>query len=184
MTFIEEIFQTNQKKSDTMAATITPKILQLRKESIRRSMMVEDEGHRREYFARIADMDFCDDSMACSLNASWFTLESTYRPVVWIMQCCDMSSLSELSSLVSRMVRAVVVMGGDAASVQEVFADVKVVGVDDMEHAVAKAVEMAEPNDVVLLSPSCAPTYPYSSAAARGDHFKEIVRRLTDGIHS
>lgn len=185
MTFIEEIIQTNQKKSETMAATITPKILQLRKESIRRSMMVEDEGHRREYFARVADVDFCDDSMACTLNASWFTLESAYRPVVWIMQCGEsLSELSELTSLVSRTVRAVVVMGGDVDSVKEIFADVSVASADDMEGAVAVAMEMAKPNDVVMLSPSCSPSYPYSGVADRGDHFKSIVRRLTDGVHS
>ena len=53
-----------------------------------------------------------------------------------------------------------------------------------MAEAVAIAAELAEPGDVVLLSPACASFdwYPDGGYPARGDDFKRLVRacRIAD----
>jgi UDP-N-acetylmuramoylalanine--D-glutamate ligase len=53
------------------------------------------------------------------------------------------------------------------------------IGVDDrdgdLERAVAHARSLAQPGDVVLLSPACASYDQYPDFEARGDHFRRIV---------
>ena len=49
-----------------------------------------------------------------------------------------------------------------------------------MAGAVAAAAEMAEPGDVVLLSPGCASFDWYGSYAERGDVFASCVRARAD----
>ncbi|MBQ3520763.1 MAG: UDP-N-acetylmuramoyl-L-alanine--D-glutamate ligase, partial [Firmicutes bacterium] len=56
------------------------------------------------------------------------------------------------------------------------FTEVKIL--DDMEACVNEAYSMAEPGDVVLLSPACASWDMYKSFEHRGRHFKECVSRL------
>jgi UDP-N-acetylmuramoylalanine--D-glutamate ligase len=49
---------------------------------------------------------------------------------------------------------------------------------NDMHDAVAAARQLAEPGDVVLLSPACASFDAYDGYAARGDDFADEVRAL------
>ena len=47
-----------------------------------------------------------------------------------------------------------------------------------MEEAVRAAFKIAEPGDVVLLSPACASFDMFSNYEERGNAFKEAVREL------
>ena len=74
-------------------------------------------------------------------------------------------------------VRAVVAIGDAAADVESVFAGVRpVVNASSMDEAVAAAIDLAEPGDVVLLSPGCASYDWYTNYAERGDDFARAVR--------
>ena len=48
---------------------------------------------------------------------------------------------------------------------------------ETLERAVAHAAQLARPGDVVLLSPACASFDQFDNFEARGDAFKELVRR-------
>jgi UDP-N-acetylmuramoylalanine--D-glutamate ligase len=50
-----------------------------------------------------------------------------------------------------------------------------------MDDAVADAAALAQPGDVVLLSPGCASFDWYSSYGERGDDFARAVRELHEG---
>ncbi|MDP7610847.1 MAG: hypothetical protein QGH62_00230, partial [Nitrospinaceae bacterium] len=49
---------------------------------------------------------------------------------------------------------------------------------EDMEDAVARAVNKAQPGDVVLLSPGCSSFDMFKDYVERGERFKDIVNRL------
>lgn len=77
--------------------------------------------------------------------------------------------------------KAVVGLGTAAADVTlpfQRFCPTRIAG--SMAQAVQLADELAEPGDVVLLSPACASFdwYPGGGYPARGDDFKQLVRAL------
>jgi UDP-N-acetylmuramoylalanine--D-glutamate ligase len=82
-------------------------------------------------------------------------------------------------------IRAVVAIGQAAELIADTFADAApTVTADSMAAAVERAGELAEPGDVVLLSPGCASFdwYPEGGYPARGDDFKRLVaQRIGDG---
>ena len=49
---------------------------------------------------------------------------------------------------------------------------------DDLPHALEAAVKLAEPGDVVLLSPTTSSYDQYSCFEERGEHFKSLVNDL------
>lgn len=53
-------------------------------------------------------------------------------------------------------------------------------GVDLMDVVVARAAELAQPGDVVLLAPAAASMDMFANYGARGDAFEAAVRRLAD----
>ena len=48
----------------------------------------------------------------------------------------------------------------------------------DLERAVIEAPRRAQPGEVVLLAPACASFDQYRDFEERGEHFRELVRRL------
>ena len=86
--------------------------------------------------------------------------------------------LSPLRDEASR-VRAVVAIGEAAPDVQRVFEGVRpVVTAASMDAAVTAARDLAQPGDVVLLSPGCASYDWYKNYAERGDDFARAAREL------
>lgn len=78
-------------------------------------------------------------------------------------------------------VRAVIAIGEAAEEIAQVFAgDCPVHHAGSMEDAVQEAARLATSGDVVLLSPGCASFdwYPTGGYAARGDHFRDLVRAV------
>jgi UDP-N-acetylmuramoylalanine--D-glutamate ligase len=51
---------------------------------------------------------------------------------------------------------------------------------DSFEGAVRRAIEAAEPGDVVLLSPACASFDQFRDYEERGEAFRDLVRRMTE----
>ena len=90
-------------------------------------------------------------------------------------------SLAPLATEADR-VRAVVAFGEAAAEVEAAFAGVRQVSrAASMDEAVAQARRLAQPGDVVLLSPGCASFDHYSSYAERGDDFaRAVTEQLTE----
>ena len=73
-------------------------------------------------------------------------------------------------------VRALVLLGRDAPLIEAAVAGaVPVFCVADMEEAVARAAELAQRGDGVMLSPACASFDMYDNYAARGEHFRACV---------
>ena len=85
-----------------------------------------------------------------------------------------------LRPAVGQFVKAVLLLGKDAAALQSVLGDiVETVRVADMTEAVAAAIGIAEEGDLVLLSPACASLDMYRNFMERGAHFSRLVRELS-----
>ena len=76
-------------------------------------------------------------------------------------------------------VTQVITFGKDGAQIAALKADS--IMVNNLEEAVAKAVEITFSGDIVLLSPACASIDMYKNFMERGDHFKRLVEQIEDG---
>lgn len=70
---------------NSMAAAIIGQVLNIRKETIRESMMsFQNVEHRLEHVITIAGVEYINDSKATNVNSAWYALESMEKPVIWI----------------------------------------------------------------------------------------------------
>jgi UDP-N-acetylmuramoylalanine--D-glutamate ligase len=125
---------------------------------------------------------FVNDSAATTPAATKTAIEAFDRPAVLILggvgKGADFTSLAR--DIVKRARGAVLI--GQAA--EDIAAALAVAGSGKflmvrgqaLSDAVKKAIAMAHPGDVVLLSPACASFDMFSSADDRGDQFVALVR--------
>ena len=134
--------------------------------------------HRVTLVGDAGGVRYSDDSKATT-PASVVTALRAFDSSVLID--CGRNKGLDLSPLrdEARRVRAVVAIGEAAADVQRVFEGVRpVVTAASMDAAVAAARDLAQPGDVVLLSPGCASYDWYKNYSERGDDFARAAREL------
>lgn len=167
---------------NSMAAAIIGQVLNIRKESIRESLMsFQNVEHRLEHVLTLGNIDFINDSKATNVNSAWFALESMEKSVVWIAGGVDKGNdYSMLKDLVKEKVRIIVCLGLDNHKIHEAFkSDVDmIVNTTSMPEAVHVAQKLAKANEAVLLSPACASFDLFKNYEDRGRQFKKAVREL------
>ena len=136
--------------------------------------------HRVELVATIDGVRFYDDSKATVPHATLAAVEG-FESVVLIAGGRNKGlDLGALRAGAAR-IRAVVAIGDAAGEVAAAFDGVRPVEiVDSMEAAVRTAAHLAQPGDVVLLSPACASFDWYQDYGARGDDFANRVHALQE----
>lgn len=167
---------------DSMAAGIAANVAGIKKENIRRALSdFVGVPHRLEKVARVAGVDYINDSKATNVNSCWYALQSVRTPVVLILGGKDKGNdYSEIEQLVVQKVHGLVLLGVDNAKLHSFF-DGKVPVIADahsMHEAVTLSASMASPGDTVLLSPCCASFDLFKSYEDRGDQFKAEVMAL------
>ncbi len=167
---------------NSMAAGISARILEIRKEELRAALSdFEGVEHRLEKVTCVGGVQFINDSKATNVNSCWYALESMTTPVVLILGGKDKGNdYTEIEDLVKSKVRAIVCLGVDNTKLHTFF-DGKVpyiCNASSMEEAVMKAYEASQPGDAVLLSPCCASFDLFKSYEDRGRQFKECVHKL------
>ncbi len=182
MSIYELALQGRHNVYNSMVAGLVSKVLELRNESIRESMgEYKNIPHRLEHVARIAGIDYINDSKATNVNAVWYALESMPAPVVLLMGGVDKGNdYTMLTDLVRSRVRGIVCIGKDNKSIHEAFENEVEIIVNSMEmqEAVQIASHIARKGDTVLLSPACASFDLFKNYEDRGDQFKAAVREL------
>jgi UDP-N-acetylmuramoylalanine--D-glutamate ligase len=135
--------------------------------------------HRVSMVGEAGGVRFYDDSKATAPHAVLAALRG-FESVVLIAGGRNKGlDLGVLSAEAGR-IRAVVAIGEAAGDVERAFSGIRPVTVaGSMAEAVERAASLAEPGDVVLLSPGCASFDWYGSYAERGDDFTRCVRQLT-----
>ena len=167
---------------NSMAAALAAKAAGIENDVIRKSLAsFEPIEHRLEPVLSIKDVLYINDSKATNVDSAWYALECQKRPVVWIVGGTDKGNdYSVLNDLVKEKVKAIVCMGVDNAKLHAAFGPLVPEMADALsaEEAVRKAAAMAEPGDVVLLSPCCASFDLFKNYEDRGEQFKAAVRNL------
>lgn len=167
---------------NTMAAGLAASIVGIRKSKIREAVQsFESLEHRMEFVVTIRGVDFINDSKATNVNSTWYALESMRKPTILILGGVDKGNdYSMLRDLVKEKVKAIVCLGLDNRKIHEAFQnDVPViVNTSSADEAVKAAFQLANPGDVVLLSPACASFDLFNNYEDRGEQFKKAVRGL------
>ncbi|MFP4525187.1 MAG: UDP-N-acetylmuramoyl-L-alanine--D-glutamate ligase [Bacteroidales bacterium] len=167
---------------NSMAAGITAKALDIRKETIRESLTsFQGVEHRLEHVLKIHGISFINDSKATNVNSTWYALESMPDKVIWIAGGIDKGNdYSVLRELVQQKVKAIICLGIDNTKIHEAFKDVvdTIVDTKSAEEAVRTAYYLGKKGDTVLLSPACASFDLFESYEDRGNQFKKAVREL------
>jgi UDP-N-acetylmuramoylalanine--D-glutamate ligase len=120
--------------------------------------------------------------MCTNVDAAVRSVEAITEPQIVIAGGKDKGSdYVQLGIAFKQKVKHVVLIGADADLIQNAainagFEDISRAG--SMQEAVEKARSLAEPGDVVVLTPGCASFDMFNSFEHRGQVFKDIVREL------
>ena len=144
--------------------------------------------HRMERLGEADGVLFVNDSKATSVAATEVALAGLGRPVVLIAGGDGKGQgFAPLKRAVDEACRAVLLIGRDAPDVARGLAGAKppVETAGTLDVAVARALAIARPGDVVLLSPACASLDQFANYEARGDRFRALVRERTgEALHA
>ncbi len=169
-----------------MVASISSKVLQIRKESIKLSLSdLNTVDHRQEYITTVDGVMYYDDSRAENVNATWFTFQNIVKPVVWIAGGDDnMADFKDLKKVVKQKVRAMICVGEGNVKLKKTFhKDItEFFEVESMNEAVNLASLLAQDDDIVLFSPACKSAIG-ETYTERGNQFTETVRRMEHERH-
>lgn len=169
---------------NSMAAALAAKAAGIGSGVIRNSLKTfQPIEHRLEPVLSIKDVLYINDSKATNVDAAWYALDCQTSPVVWIVGGTDKGNdYSVLNELVRQKVRKIVCLGVDNRKIHEAFEGIvgaeNIVDTRSAEECVKTCASLANPGDVVLLSPCCASFDLFTCYEDRGERFKDAVRNL------
>jgi len=137
-------------------------------------------AHRMEWVGNWRGIHFYDDSKATNVGAVLKALENFDRSVWLLLGGRDKLGSYEPLAKALRVKGKGALVFGEAAPriVKELAGSVETRLFENLRQAFDAVIKMAAPGDTVLLSPACSSFDQFQSYAQRGDHFKELVKRL------
>lgn len=182
MTIQELALQGKHNIYNSMAAGVTGKLVDIRKETIRESLSdFHNIDHRLELVGNVHGIEFINDSKATNVNSTWYALESMNNPVILILGGVDKGNdYSMLTDLVKAKVKAIICLGTDNKKIIKAFSGVvdTILEAKSAKEAVAQSYKIGKKGDTVLLSPACASFDMFENYEDRGTQFKQAVRAL------
>ena len=143
--------------------------------------------HRIEFVRELDGVKWYNDSIATSPTRVLAGLRSFNQRLIVIAGGYDKKIPFEpMAETVNQRVKILILMGVTAPKIEKAItedpsydpAKLQIVHAASMEEAVQKAKELAQPGDIVTLSPACASFDLYPNFEARGQHFKTLVKEL------
>jgi UDP-N-acetylmuramoylalanine--D-glutamate ligase len=133
--------------------------------------------HRTQMVAERRGVKWINDSKATNVGAAVAAIRGMDGPVILIAGGDGKgANFGPLVEVLRGKVRLAILLGRDARLLAEAIGNVVPWEiVETMEAAVAMARHLANPGDVVLLSPACASLDMFPDYAARGDAFRRSV---------
>ena len=140
--------------------------------------------HRCQWVRKYKDVDYYNDSKGTNVGASQAAIvslgEITKGKLVLIAGGQGKSAdFSVLRNVVKRYVKQIVLIGEDAPRLEQALQGcTKISRAFSMGESVKQSTDVAQPGDVVLLSPACASYDMFTHYEDRGDAFIEVVKGL------
>lgn len=143
--------------------------------------------HRLEYVRKVGEVDYYNDSFSSAPPATVAALKSFEQPEIVIVGGVDKAN--DFSIVVDTIrtqsnIKEVILIGEIRQQLAEQFTSagveskITVLDVKTMEEIIAYARQVAQPGDVVLLSPGTASFDMFKDFYDRGDQFRNIVNAL------
>jgi UDP-N-acetylmuramoylalanine--D-glutamate ligase len=140
--------------------------------------------HRCELIAFKAGVRFVNDSKGTNVGATVAALEGLAAGQNIILIAGGESkgqAFAPLTKAISRFVKHTVLIGRDAAAIDDALEQAASRSfADSMEAAVRAATKVAKPGDTVLLSPACASLDMYRDYRERGEAFTVAVQAVEE----
>ncbi|MDE2259461.1 MAG: UDP-N-acetylmuramoyl-L-alanine--D-glutamate ligase [Betaproteobacteria bacterium] len=139
--------------------------------------------HRVERVAEVNRVTYFDDSKGTNVGATVAALTGMTAPVVLIAGGDGKGQdFSPLKAALAQHARALVLIGRDAPRIEAAVAGcgVTLAHAADMEDAVRQAARLAQPGDVVLMSPACASFDMFDNYLHRARAFIAAVQALPE----
>jgi UDP-N-acetylmuramoylalanine--D-glutamate ligase len=139
--------------------------------------------HRLEWVRSLNGVDWYNDSIATAPQRAEAALRSFERPIVLLLGGRDKGlPWEDLAQLAAQKSRHVVFFGEAAGMLAEVFKRVTPklpsTSAPDLEAAVRAAALIAQPGNLVLLSPGCTSFDEFVDFEERGEGFRLLVNEL------
>ena len=163
---------------NVLAAVCAAKLAGIPAEVIRKAVgEFRAVEHRLEFVARIAGVDFYNDSKATNVDATMKAIASFPGGIHLVLGGKDKDSdYSLLRPLLQQRVRAVYTIGAAAEKIERQIAEAApVVRCQTLERAVEQAASRAQSGEVVLLAPACSSFDQFENYEHRGNCFKRFV---------
>lgn len=161
----------------TLCADIDAKYIQ--------QTMLDFKGlpHRIEHVAKIAGIDFYDDSKATNVDAAVKSIDVFKRPLVLIAGGIHKGGgYGPLLKASLKYVKKGIFIGEARFRLGDTFKNnLPYEYAEDMGDAVKKAFSAADEGDVILLAPACSSFDMFTDYGHRGRVFKEKVEGLNNG---
>jgi UDP-N-acetylmuramoylalanine--D-glutamate ligase len=140
--------------------------------------------HRLEFIAEINGVCWYNDSIATTPQSAMAALEAFEQPKIIIAGGYDKNlPFDELGKKIAGNAKATVLLGQTASKIAKAIKEhkgIRIEIVNSLNDAVQSANRLAEPGDVVLLSPACASYDMFENFQHRGREFTRLVRTLNN----
>jgi UDP-N-acetylmuramoylalanine--D-glutamate ligase len=136
--------------------------------------------HRSEFVGQVRGVRYINDSKATNPGAAIRSLAEFSENLIWIAGGRDKNlAFGELADAAVKRIRTAVLIGESAKKLEAALAGrVDVCAAASLEEAVQRASQLAQPGDVVLLSPACASQDQFRDFQERGERFRAAVTEL------
>ncbi len=142
--------------------------------------------HRLEIVGELDGIIYCNDSIATAPERAIASLRSFDQPIVLIVGGRNKKlPLEEWAAEIRRRVKGLVLMGEVADAIEQAVGETtggdipRMSRAESMEEAVHAARSLARSGDVVLLAPGGTSFDMFKDFEARGEAFRQAVRRLS-----
>tara|TARA_X000000950_G_scaffold209253_1_gene251654 strand:- start:704 stop:2086 length:1383 start_codon:yes stop_codon:yes gene_type:complete len=138
--------------------------------------------HRIEYVTTIMGVEYINDSKATNINSVIVAIKTYNKPIILLLgginKGIDFGLL--IPHIKCNSIKTILAYGEAGEQIKSALGDaVRLFIVNDLNSAVKNAHSIAQPGDVVLLSPGCASFDQFKNFEDRGDFFKSKVKALS-----